>query len=156
MATKTDNHNPAAKLALRRHFLRKYHAVGEIRVIDCCQGSAKLWTQLRKEFEIKSYWGVDVKPKAGRLRNCRHDVTVFLTIGQWQMGVDRTILSSLGVSSLKIPPGIAVKLVGIGLSYCVAACYDFGYIPVEVSEVDNSTGSARYLGVRLERQNTCQ
>lgn len=69
MAKKTDNHNPKAKLDLRRYFLRKYHADGQpIRVFDCCQGTGLLWRELRKEFEVASYWGVDVKPKAGRLK----------------------------------------------------------------------------------------
>ena len=30
---KTDNHNPAAKLLLRRHFLAKYHPPGTARVL---------------------------------------------------------------------------------------------------------------------------
>lgn len=69
MAKKTDNHNPKAKLDLRRYFLKKYHADGQpIRVFDCCQGSGLLWRELRKEFDVASYWGVDVKPKAGRLK----------------------------------------------------------------------------------------
>lgn len=66
-ATKTDNHNPAAKLELRRHFLRRYHA-GGADVLDCCQGSGLLWSQLRREFSVRSYWGLDVKPKRGRLK----------------------------------------------------------------------------------------
>jgi len=27
-----------------------------------------MWTQLRKEFDIGNYWGVDLKPKKGRLK----------------------------------------------------------------------------------------
>lgn len=65
---KTDNHNPQAKLDLRRHFLQKYHADGGADVFDCCQGSGLLWGTLRKEFKIRSYWGVDLKPKPGRLK----------------------------------------------------------------------------------------
>jgi hypothetical protein len=64
---KTDNHNLNAKLDLRRHFLRKYHAGGAA-VFDCCQGSGKLWSTLRHEFAGVTYWGVDVKPKKGRLK----------------------------------------------------------------------------------------
>jgi hypothetical protein len=65
---KTDNHDPRAKLALRRHFLRAFHAARPPRVIDCCQGSGILWGQLQKEFTLASYWGLDVKPKKGRLK----------------------------------------------------------------------------------------
>ncbi len=65
---KTDNHDPRAKLELRRHFLRKYHADDPPHVLDCCQGGGLLWQELRKEFPVASYWGVDVKPKKGRLK----------------------------------------------------------------------------------------
>ena len=65
---KTDNHNPAAKLELRRYFLRKYHADGSAQVLDCCQGGGLLWNRLRDEFATMSYWGLDVKPKKGRLK----------------------------------------------------------------------------------------
>lgn len=63
-----DNDNLAAKLALRRHFLQAYHTDGNARVFDCCQGSAVIWTTLRAEHKIASYWGVDLKPKSGRLK----------------------------------------------------------------------------------------
>lgn len=65
---KTDSHDPAAKLALRRHFLRRYHADAPPHVIDCCQGSGLLWGQLRREFPLASCWGLDQKPKKGRLK----------------------------------------------------------------------------------------
>lgn len=67
-SNKTDNHNPAAKLALRRYFLRKYHAGERFSVLDCCQGSGLLWGELRREFSDCDYWGVDLKPKSGRLK----------------------------------------------------------------------------------------
>jgi hypothetical protein len=65
---KTDNHNPKAKLDLRRYFLNKYHSDDMPSVFDCCQGSAVMWSQLQKEFSVGSYWGVDLKPKKGRLK----------------------------------------------------------------------------------------
>jgi hypothetical protein len=68
MAKKTDNHDPSAKLALRRYFLEKYHADGSAQVLDCCQGGGLLWKELRKTHAVASYWGVDVKPKKGRLK----------------------------------------------------------------------------------------
>ncbi len=68
MTAKTDNGNLKAKLDLRRHFLRKYHSDGTARVFDAFQGDGRLWSVLRKEFNVASYWGVDVKPRQGRLR----------------------------------------------------------------------------------------
>lgn len=65
--TKTDNHNLKVKLDLRRYFLKKYHADG-CAVFDCCQGSGAIWSALRQEFDVRSYWGVDQKKKKGRLR----------------------------------------------------------------------------------------
>jgi len=65
--TKTDNHNPAAKLALRRYFLEKYHSEPPD-VMDCCQGSGLLWNEIRKTHEVKTYWGMDIKPQKGRLK----------------------------------------------------------------------------------------
>ena len=64
--TRTDNKNPRAKIMLRAHFLRRYHADQQPLVFDACQGDAMLWTQLRQEFDIR-YWGVDVKRSKGRL-----------------------------------------------------------------------------------------
>lgn len=67
---KTDNHNMPAKLELRRHFLRKYHTrrPRAPRVLDCCQAGGKIWAALRGEFQVETYWGVDLKPKKGRLK----------------------------------------------------------------------------------------
>lgn len=65
---KTDNHNPKVKLDLRRYFLNKYHADNPPRVFDCCQGGGVMWGTLQKEFSIANYWGVDLKPKKGRLK----------------------------------------------------------------------------------------
>lgn len=135
---KTDNSNLQAKLDLWKYFLRKYGSAAPIRVLDCCQGSGVIWNRLAAEFSIESYWGVDLKPKAGRLKirserilaqagwtenvididtygspwkhwesllpNVRQAVTVFLTIGQWQMGTDKIILERLGIAGLTIPP----------------------------------------------------
>jgi len=66
--TKTDNSDPQAKLDLRRYFLRTYHTAAPPHVLDCCQGSGLLWRSLRQEFPIASYWGLDQKPKKGRLQ----------------------------------------------------------------------------------------
>lgn len=68
MVRKTDNSNLPAKLELRRYFLRKYHGIEATEVLDCCQGSGFIWSRLRCEFNVRSYWGLDVKPKKGRLK----------------------------------------------------------------------------------------
>lgn len=183
MVSKTDNADPRAKLELRRYFLRKYHADSPPVVLDCCQGGGLLWKRLREEFPVASYWGVDLKPKKGRLKldsvrilgqpgwpqnvvdvdtwgspwkhweallpNLSQPITVFLTIGQWQMGTDSKILEALGIGGLKIPPGIAIRLHGIALSYCLTKSYGHALIMVEAVEA-LSAGSARYIGVRLE------
>lgn len=64
---KTDNHNLAAKLALRRHFMGRYHQSGA-RVFDACQGDGTIWSRLRQEFPLASYWGTDLKPQHGRIK----------------------------------------------------------------------------------------
>lgn len=66
--TRTDNSRLAAKLDLRRHFLRRYHPEpADRKVLDCCQGNGLIWLALRKEFPVESYWGLDVKRRRGRL-----------------------------------------------------------------------------------------
>lgn len=62
-----DNHNLRSKLALRQRFLRKYHAGSRFSVLDCCEGSGRIWRYLRKEFPC-DVMGVDLKPAKGRLR----------------------------------------------------------------------------------------
>jgi len=65
---RTDNANLVSKLALRRYFLRKYHDEKPPHVMDCCQGTGVIWSRLRLEFELVSYWGIDEKPRKGRLK----------------------------------------------------------------------------------------
>ena len=64
----TDNDRLGSKLALRRHFLTRWHAGGDARVLDCCQGDGVIWRRLRGEFRVASYWGLDIKPKKGRVQ----------------------------------------------------------------------------------------
>jgi len=78
--TKTDNYDPSAKLCLRHYFLRKYHADGSARVLDCCMGSGFLWRELRKTHSVAAYLGLDVKPKKGRLKI---DSARYLAAGGW-------------------------------------------------------------------------
>lgn len=68
MDKKTDNHNPEVKLKLRKYFLEKYHANGSAKVFDCCQGGGVMWTTIQQTHAVESYWGVDVKPKKGRVK----------------------------------------------------------------------------------------
>lgn len=191
MSKQTDNHNPAAKLALRRHFLRRYHADGRAQVLDCCQAAGRLWNTLRREFACASYWGVDLKPKKGRLkvdsvrildqpgwpqdvvdidtygspwkhwtallRHAPDAVTVFLTIGMVKAGggnYDRAILPALGVDfqRLELPRALGVKLGELGVERCIAKARDHGFEIIECQEAPNTSPTARYIGVRLERR----
>ncbi len=79
LSKKTDNKYLAPKLMLRRYFLTKYHQVPP-RVLDCCQGSGKLWGTLLREFPVQTYWGLDKKPKKGRIAI---DSERILASGQW-------------------------------------------------------------------------
>jgi hypothetical protein len=65
---KIDNSSVPAKLALRRYFLKRYHADRPPHVIDCCVGEGVLWGRLRKEFAVASYLPIDKKNIPGRLR----------------------------------------------------------------------------------------
>jgi hypothetical protein len=53
---------------LRRYFLEKYHKEGRIDVLDACEGEGVLWGALVEEYEVASYWGLDLKPKRGRVK----------------------------------------------------------------------------------------
>ena len=66
---KTDNQFLSLKLFLRRYFLQKYHSTGPLHVFDACQGEGIIWKKLKSEFDLKSYWGVDRKPRSsGQIR----------------------------------------------------------------------------------------
>lgn len=70
----TDNDNLPAKLAVRRYMLKRYHRDGDIRVFDACQGSGVIWRELRKEFKVSTYWGVDMKRRSGRVTRDSVDI----------------------------------------------------------------------------------
>lgn len=67
MQQKKDNQS-LVKMVVREHGLDKYHHEGPIDVLDCCQGEGLIWTRLRKRWTVRTYFGVDVKRKAGRVR----------------------------------------------------------------------------------------
>lgn len=187
--TRTDNHSPDAKLDLRRHFLRKMKEAGEpIRVMDCFQGSKLIWGQLESEFQIASYWGVDLKEKKGRIKidssrileqegwnqnvidldaygspwkhwrnlitTCKHNVTVFLTIGGARRGrakVDESVNLLVGVvfQKSKLPASFAARLSEMVFPYALSAAELFGLYPVETIEALPQENS-RLIGVKLE------
>lgn len=78
-----DNQYADSKLELRRYFLGKYHAEPP-RVMDCCQGNGVMWRSLQREFKLASYWGMDLKPKRGRLQA---DSLAVLAAGKWRDNV---------------------------------------------------------------------
>lgn len=185
---KTDNHNLPAKLDLRRYFLRKYHSDKPPAVLDCCQGSGMIWAKLRQEFEVASYWGVDVKPKPGRLKidsarilaqpgwtqdvidvdayaspwkhwaaiqaNGQFPLTVFLTRGSHTFETLNAFeKAALGITFQREIPGTfwpKLQLMDMAIRYCVARTCDGIIIREAVEAV--SDGNARYIGVRLERE----
>lgn len=63
-----ENSHLEVKLLLRRHFLGRYHHTGDRRVFDGFQARGLLWSILRKEFPLTTYWGVDVQEKKGRIK----------------------------------------------------------------------------------------
>ena len=178
-----DNGDLGAKLKLRKYFLEKYHVRTPPRVFDCCQGEGKIWSTLREEFQTAEYWGVDKKPKKGRLNidslrvlgqtgweadvvdidtygspwkhwvamlpNIRGPLTVFLTVGQWLMGTDRAMLDALGVGSLNLPPGLAVKLHDTGINCLLAKAHDFSLELTEIQGCRSRFSHGRYIGVRI-------
>jgi hypothetical protein len=81
---KTDNHNPAAKLALRRQLLSELPRKMPLSVADCFSGSETLWGVLRQEFPVREYLALDVKPKRGRLKL---DSLRYLQNQQWEHDV---------------------------------------------------------------------
>jgi hypothetical protein len=80
---KIDNHDPTAKLALRRDFLRRYHTAGAD-VVDCCAGQGVIWKKLREEFKVSAYLALDLKAKKGRLRI---DSSQYLRLPGWRHDV---------------------------------------------------------------------
>ena len=64
---KTNNANLVSKLLIRRYFLDMFHAGKEFRIFDACQGEKVLWNTLQKDYRC-IYWGVDQKPKPGRMK----------------------------------------------------------------------------------------
>jgi len=185
---KTDNHDPRAKLNLRRYFLEKYHRDGHGRVLDCCMGSGFIWRELQREWKVASYVGLDVKPKKGRLKidsaryleagGWDHDIididtygapwkhwvamlehmgtsaTAFLTIGRGRgesSVMDNASKKAMGIYGMSIPPAIRGELWGLGVMYSLTAVDSYGIEITEALEAE-STGNARYIGVRLRRK----
>ena len=76
--------------------------------------------------------------------------TVFLTVGQWQMGVGRTLLRALGLGTLPVPRGIAVKLLPLATAAMLGAASACILERLEAVSGGPAHATARYLGVRLE------
>jgi hypothetical protein len=185
--TKVDNGNWAAKLNLREYFLGKYHNDRPPLVLDCCQGNGIIWEKLRMRHALAGYWGVDLKPRMGRLLidsvqilqqpgwpqnvididtyglpwkhwmamlpNVSQPTTVFMTIGRigWTM-VDASGLAAMGLSAMRPPPAILMRLHGLALDYLLHKPSDYGLRIVEASQAAGR-GQVLYVGVRLEPQN---
>lgn len=129
MIKKTDNANLGSKLALRRYMLDKYHADGQARVFDCCQGSGIIWGELKKTHQIAHYWGVDEKPKAGRLKidsvkvlqqpDFRADVIDIDTYGSPWRHWNALVKSLINDATIFLTIGMVMYRGGSGLSEAV-------------------------------------
>lgn len=74
---KQDNSDSLNKLALRRQGLTRWHPAGApLSVLDCCAGHRHIWGQLRTEFPVEKYVGID-KAVTGQ-GNIRLDSAIWL------------------------------------------------------------------------------
>lgn len=83
------------------------------------------------------------------LPNVREPVTVFLTIGQVQIGTDFLVSKWLGLGELSPPAALRFRVQGMGLRYCLAQALTAGLRIVEAVEALPGAW-ARYIGVRVE------
>jgi hypothetical protein len=65
---KRDHTALSAKLAIRRHYLRRHHSEAPPHVLDCFAGSGTIWHILRTQFPVASYTAIDLKPQPPRLQ----------------------------------------------------------------------------------------
>jgi hypothetical protein len=110
------------------------------------------WTQ--NVIDIDAY-GSPWKHYFALLRNCRHDVTVFLTIGMVKIGggnYDNALLSVLGLDlkTLELPNSLGARLIDVALQHALCAPSSHGLRPVEAMEAPGD-GNARYIGIRLQK-----
>lgn len=66
--TVKDNDSLPGKLTLRRYMLDRYHKDNPPSVFDACQGDGLIWRELKHEYVLASYFGVDKKTKKGRMK----------------------------------------------------------------------------------------
>lgn len=111
-----DNTDLKPKLELRRYFMEKYHTEKRPRVIDCCMGEGKLWSNLRQEYPLESYWGLDMKRAKGRIKL---DSRRLLDMPGWQADVvDVDTYGTpwdhwLGILANGVPPLTVFLTVGV-------------------------------------------
>jgi hypothetical protein len=91
------------------------------------------------------------------LKEARHPVTVFLTIGSAGIAgaADGALKELLGLGRLakRVPVGMGNKLTDIGVAYCLAMSYTYGHHVIECREAPRGK-TARYIGIRLVPQET--
>lgn len=167
---KRSNYEHAAKLALRTHFLEKYHSGERASVMDCSRGGGRIWVKLCQQFDV-SYWESGAKKKIefqpgfaedlididtgaspwahwrAMLPSVTHPVTVFLTA----TGViDVACLVEMGLRfSRPVPSGFRERLSDLSVPYCLNVARRHRIRIVEAVEAVTH-GNARYFGVRLE------
>jgi len=184
--TKTDNHNLAAKLELRRELLRTIE--GPLSVADCFSGTSEaIWTALRKEFNVREYIALDLKAKGRRLKldslrylqgqRWTHDIIDLDAYGSpWRhwfevlkRGRSCIVFLTIGNTMFRQQQAEALRMMGItfklpgGLHSAVsesAAAYclaaALANFNVERSLEAENHGNARYIGVKLRRKELAQ
>lgn len=85
------------------------------------------------------------------LPNVTRPTSVFLTVGQVALGVDKLIGRAVGWGERIRPPGAIARRVQerIGVQHMIRLTAEFGVEAVEAVEAKRST-SARYIGVRIQ------
>lgn len=177
--SKTDNHNLAAKLDLRRALLPKNEP---LRVLDCFAGSEAIWKQLRTEFAVEDYLALDVKQRKGRLKldsarfvaeqtgdfniidldaygapwdhfvsvlKWHRPLIVFLTVGAVGMKAQSKTALALAGIPPLTPIGMHSQLHDYITESCLTAPLYHGFTIGRTLEALNPGGSARYFGMQI-------
>jgi len=76
-SVQVDNGDLESKIALREHFLEKYHKGTHTKVLDCCAGQQQIWKRLRAKYDV-DYLVLDKKEIPGTLKI---DSIVYLEAG---------------------------------------------------------------------------
>jgi hypothetical protein len=81
------------------------------------------------------------------------EITVFLTIGSAVFGrLSNFARNAMGIPS-ETPHGMDKQLSEISVSFCLSTACKYGWIIEDCKEALNHGGNARYLGIRIRKNN---